>query len=78
MSIGYSASIVALNKEADKTRLGVALGRSCISLGIPVTEIASKIGVSRQTVYNWFVGAHDPHESYAKEIERLISVFKRK
>ena len=78
MSIGYSFKTVQLNKEADKTRLGVALGKSCIGLGIPVATIAVKLGVSRQTVYNWFVGTHDPHESYAKEIERLISAFKRK
>jgi len=78
MSIGYSFRTVQLNKEADKTRLGVTLGKACIGLGIPVVSIASKLGVSRQTVYNWFTGAHDPHESHAKEISRLINSFKRK
>ena len=78
MSIGYSFKTVQLNKEADKTRLGVALGKSCIGLGIPVATIAMKLGVSRQTVYNWFIGAHDPHESHTKEIQKLITSFKRK
>lgn len=60
MSYGYSARLIGLNKKADKKRLGVRLGKRCIELDIPVADVAIHMGVSRQTVYNWFSGVHDP------------------
>jgi DNA-binding XRE family transcriptional regulator len=72
MTYGYSAKTIRLNKEADKNRLGIALGKAAIKLGISVADIALTIGVSRQTVYNWFVGAHDPKEQHIKAITKLL------
>jgi DNA-binding XRE family transcriptional regulator len=72
MTYGYSAKTIRLNKEADKNRLGVALGKAAIKLGISVADIALTIGVSRQSVYNWFVGTHDPKERYTKAITKLL------
>jgi transposase len=57
-------------------RLGVALGRVAIRNGISVAHIAVKLGVSRQTVYNWFVGAHDPKPDQESSITKLISKLK--
>jgi DNA-binding XRE family transcriptional regulator len=73
MSIGYSANTIQLNKQADGKRLGVALGRAAIKHGTPVAEIAMVLQVSRQTVYNWFVGAYDPKSTQTKDIEKLIA-----
>jgi transposase len=73
MSIGYSANTIQLNKKADGKRLGVALGRAAIKNGMPVAEIAMVLQVSRQTVYNWFVGAYDPKPEQTKDIEKLIA-----
>ena len=73
MSIGYSANTIQLNKQADGKRLGVALGRAAIKHGMPVAEIAAVLQVSRQTVYNWFVGAYDPKPGQTKDIEKLIA-----
>jgi DNA-binding XRE family transcriptional regulator len=75
MTYGYSAKTIRLNKEADKNRLGVALGKAAIKLGISVADIALTIGVSRQSVYNWFVGTHDPKERYTKAITKLLDSF---
>ena len=72
MTYGYSAKTIRLNKEADKNRLGVALGKAAIKLGISVADIALTIGVSRQSVYNWFIGTHDPKERYTKAITKLL------
>jgi hypothetical protein len=72
MTYGYSAKTIQLNKGADKTRLGVALGRAAIKLGIPVADVAISVRVSRQTVYNWFVGTHDPKPSHIKAITKLL------
>lgn len=74
MSIGYSANTVALNKKADKHRLGVALGRLSIELNMPVAEVAGRLRVSRQTVYNWFIGANDPNKDVAKRVIQLLEL----
>lgn len=71
MSYGYSANIIALNKKADATKLGVRIGRVCIRKDIPVKDAADKFGVSRQTLYNWFSGATNPPIS---SVERLSAV----
>lgn len=75
MTYGYSAKTIQLNKEADKTRLGIALGRAAIKLGISVADVAGTIGVSRQTVYNWFVGTHDPKSTHTKAVTKLLDGF---
>lgn len=72
MTYGYSQRIVELNKEADKTSLGVVLGRACIKANTPVQEAAEYLGVSRTTVYNWFTGAFTPHPKYHAAITKLL------
>jgi hypothetical protein len=63
MSYGYSARLIEVNKKADARMLGVRLGRACVKHNIPVSKVATKFRVSRQTVYNWFCGTHTPHGS---------------
>ena len=77
MSYGYSQRLIEANKKADKKSLGVALGRLCISRGIPVTEVADKLGVTRATVYNWFWGLRTPDRKRSAAIERLLAKLKR-
>lgn len=72
MSYGYSARLIEFNKAADQESLGVQLGALCIKHNVPVTSVAAKLNVSRQTVYNWFSGVHPPKESIAPRIESLI------
>jgi DNA-binding XRE family transcriptional regulator len=60
MSDGYSNRLVQLNNKADQSLLGVRLGRVCIEHDVPVSTVASELGVSRQTVYNWFCGVSTP------------------
>jgi hypothetical protein len=76
VSLGYSAHTILLNKKADVNRLGVALGRAAIKKGVPVVDIALSLSVSRQTVYNWFVGAYDPKADQAKSITKLLARLK--
>ena len=76
MGYGYSSILVERNKKANRRHLGVALGRKCIALNIPVVEIARELGVSRMTVYNWFVGAHEPQAVYATAIAEYLKKFK--
>ena len=64
------------NQQAEQTRLGVKLGKKCIKLGVSVANIAIYLGVSRQTVYNWFVGAYDPKPELTDSIKDLIKTLK--
>ena len=76
MNNRYSLNTVLLNQQADQTRLGVKLGKKCIKLGVPVAIIAVRLGVSRQTVYNWFIGAYDPKPELTIDIKNLIKTLK--
>ena len=78
MSYGYSARTIQLNEAADHRRLGVALGRAAIRLEVSVSEVANRLGVSRQTVYNWFIGNYDPKASLTGEVTKLLTSFRKK
>lgn len=73
MSYGYSIRLVELNKEADRKLIGVRLGRRCIKIGVSVSEVASQLGVSRQTIYNWFVGVTTPRATQVQLIKNFIN-----
>lgn len=73
MSYGYSAKLIKLNKQASRRHLGVRLGRVCIARDISVADVAYKLVVSRQTVYNWFVGASNPRPELVQSIEKFIA-----
>jgi predicted transcriptional regulator len=72
MSYGYSQRLVERNKDADNKSVGVALGRVCIKKNVPVSTVATALGVTRATVYNWFTGLCKPHAKYYAEIQKLI------
>lgn len=73
MTYGYSQQTIAANKSADKRLLGVALGRACIAKNVPISSVAKKFNVSRQTVYNWFDGRHIPSPWLYKRIEVYLA-----
>tara|TARA_R110001599_G_scaffold322501_1_gene533559 strand:- start:349 stop:582 length:234 start_codon:yes stop_codon:yes gene_type:complete len=77
MSYGYTTRLGSLNKQADGSLLGVKLGRVCIKHEVPVIDIASQLGVSRQTVYNWFMGTHEPKEELTALIKEIITEYKK-
>jgi len=78
MSYGYSARVIALNKKADGANLGVTLGRLCIALDIPVVNVSEQIGVSKQTIYNWFMGLYAPKKELVKGVNALIKKLDKK
>jgi len=75
MSYGYSQRIVRSNSLASPTLIGVDLGRICIRYEVPVIEVSEALGVSRQTVYNWFIGKCKPKAALHDAIEKLISKY---
>lgn len=72
MSYGYSIKLVRANELADGYSLGVRLGKMCIKHDIPVSKVANDLGVSRQTVYNWFCGGSSPQGECIKLIRDYI------
>ena len=75
MSSGYTTRLSSLNKQASRSLLGVKLGRVCIKKEIPVAEVSSQLGVSRQTVYNWFQGTHEPHPDLTSAVRTLLASY---
>lgn len=74
MSYGYSIKLVEANQKADVQHLGVRLGRKCIQHGIPVSKVASDLGATRQTVYNWFCGVTTPQGEFLRLIRDYIAL----
>lgn len=70
---GYSLRMAEGIKQADESLLGVQLGRACLARDIPVTEIARHFGVSRQAVYDWFLGASIPREGISVRIREYLA-----
>ena len=72
--IGYTYRIRKLNRSADKKNIGVRLGRHCIDQNISVSELLVLLGVSKQTIYNWFMGVHTPGPQQATKIKELFAL----
>lgn len=72
MSIGYSLRLAQRNRAADQSLLGVRLGAACISRDVPVTEVAARLGVSKQAVYRWFIGDSSPAPERVDAVASLL------
>lgn len=70
---GYSIRVAEAIKEADGDLLGVQLGRACLARDIPVSDVAKRLRVTRQTVYHWFLGLSDPRETSRDAIQKYIA-----
>jgi DNA-binding transcriptional regulator YiaG len=73
MSYGYSLRLIERNSQANENKLGVQLGRVCIKQNVPVSVVAGRFGVTRQTVYNWFSGISNPAEPLHGLVTQYIS-----
>ena len=71
-TMAYSQKIIDLVASSPKTP-GNQLGRWAIHLNFPVTKIAYALGVTRQTVYNWFEGK-DVFVAYQNRVDLLLSI----
>lgn len=70
--MAYSQKIIGLVASTPKT-LGNQLGRWAVHLDFPVTKIARALGVTRQTVYNWFTGT-EVFVGYRGRVELLLKI----
>lgn len=75
MTYGYSTELIKQNKEAIKSNMGVRLGKVCIKNKISVITISKKLGVSRQTIYNWFAGVTSPQNVLLPSIKEFVAQY---
>jgi|DEB19_MinimDraft_3_1074340.scaffolds.fasta_scaffold00283_18 DNA-binding transcriptional regulator YiaG len=73
---GYTIRVAEAINNADGNLVGVQLGRLCLKHDIPVVKIAGYLGVTRQTVYAWFVGKSEPKPYYFKAVQKMIREIK--
>ena len=74
---GYSQIIIEANQRAKET-VGTLLGKLCISLKYPASQVAKELNVSRQTVYDWFSGKTKPSKLTEFKITTLIEKINKK
>lgn len=70
---GYSIRVAEGIKEANGNLLGVKLGRLCLARDISVSTVAKALGVTRQTVYQWFLGVSEPRGKTAGAIQTYMN-----
>lgn len=70
----YSQKTINTVGNAPKT-LGNQLGRWAINRDFSVVRVAKALGVTRQTVYNWFLGG-EIFPAYEQRAEMLLSILK--
>jgi DNA-binding XRE family transcriptional regulator len=70
--MAYSQKIIDAVADTPKS-LGNQLGRWAIHLDFPVTKVARALGVTRQTVYNWFTGT-EVFVGYRNRVELLLKI----
>jgi transcriptional regulator with XRE-family HTH domain len=71
--LGYSIRVAEAIKGADGNLIGVQLGRACLARDIPVSDIAQRLNVTRQTVYNWFLGLSEPRGKAHDAIQTYLA-----
>jgi hypothetical protein len=70
--MSYSQKVID-DVMATPKSLGNQLGRWAIYHDFPVTKISRALGVSRQTVYNWFTGT-DVFVAYRNRAELMLKI----
>ena len=72
--MAYSQKTIDTIMRATKTQ-GNQLGRWAVHLNFSVVRIAKALGVSRQTVYNWFEGG-EIFVAYEHRVETMLTYLK--
>jgi len=82
MAKNYTERFLRDQTSFNESRLGIQFGRLCVKANLPPSMIANALGVSRQTVYNWFKGKAvrgkniEKIEEYTCTIQEALEVYK--
>ena len=69
--MAYSQKVIDDVMNTPKS-LGNQLGRWAIHYDLPAAKLAKALGVSRQTVYNWFTGFNRPTSIFTEAIQGFL------
>lgn len=72
----YGEKFLLELRDADPTRLGVQLGRTCVDADLPALYVAKVLGVSKTTIYAWFRGQYI-REQKRKAVEVFIDLVRK-
>lgn len=72
--MAYSQTVIDAVMDTPKS-LGNQLGRWAVHHEFPVTKISRALGVSRQTVYNWFTGT-EVFVAYRDRAELMLQILR--
>ncbi len=53
----YSDKLILELHKSERTDIGAELARACINANLPAKHVATVLGATRMTVYNWFWGS---------------------
>lgn len=67
--MAYMVKTAEAIKSADRSKFGVRLGLRCVALSVPISVVASKLNVSRNTVLDWFTGVREPGKHLRERVE---------
>ena len=70
--MAYSQKVIDDVMNTPKS-LGNQLGRWAIHYDLPAAKLAKALGVSRQTVYNWFTGT-EVFVAYQSRVENMLRI----
>jgi len=70
----YSKAVYEAVAKADRHKIGVRLGCTCVDANIPVQVVAKWFGVTRQGVYYWFTGVTDVADEHHDRMRSVINV----
>ena len=72
----YSKKIIEAINEAQPS-LGTELGKWSVRRDISMMRVATVVGASRQTIYNWFTGATEVAPAYQERVTKILEVIKK-
>lgn len=70
---GFDSLFIKKVEQADLAPEVLELARLCIERGMPISLVATKLGASRATVYNWMSGKTVPHPRFLALISKLTT-----
>lgn len=73
MSKHYSEKYLLKLNSLNPKRLGVQFGKVCVKANLPPSMIADIVGVTRQSIHNWFRGGPIREKNISK-IEKFIDL----
>lgn len=72
----YDQLMVRAVMGAKPVTPAVALGQFCVTHNVSVEEVATRLGVTRPTVYAWFTGVRQPRPGKLASLIELLAVLR--